>query len=83
MTSPGQLSDRALAVFAFALYHQLESGDVVSAVAAVDGAGHRADPEAITELEQRQLARQEGDKIAFTPEGTLMLSQLLDRLRGH
>lgn len=36
MTTPNELSDKALAVFAFALYHQLSSGEVVSAVTVAD-----------------------------------------------
>ena len=82
MTTPNDLSDKALAVFAFALYHQLESGDAVAAVIAHDANGHRADPAAIEELSKLELATLEDDKIVFTPAGALMLSQLADRLRG-
>jgi len=83
MTTPNDLSDKALAVFAFAIYHQLESGDVISAIAASDGAGHRVDPEAVAELKARELADLTDDKVVFTPAGALMVSQLLDRLRGR
>ena len=83
MTTPNELSDKALAIFAFAIYHQLASGDSVTAVTAHDPAGHRADPEAIAELEQHELAQAAGGKITFTPAGLLMLEQLLDRLRGQ
>jgi hypothetical protein len=83
MTTPNDLSDKALAVFAFAIYHQLSSGDVVSAVAADDGSGHRVDPEAVAELESRELAERNGDKVVFTAAGALMLTQLVDRLRGR
>lgn len=82
MTTPNDLSDKALAVFAFAIYHQLESGDAVSGVTARDAAGHQADPEAVEELERLELAKLENDRIVFTPAGQLMLGQLLDRLRG-
>jgi hypothetical protein len=37
-----QLSDQALAVFAFAIYHQLQSETRVTSVVADDHAGHRA-----------------------------------------
>ena len=82
MTTPNELSDKALAVFAFAIYHQLESGDAVSGVASRDAAGHQADPQALTELADRELANVEGGKIIFTTEGQLMLGQLIDRMRG-
>jgi hypothetical protein len=82
MTTPNDLSDKALAVFAFALYHQLESGDAVSGVTARDAAGHQADPEALDELKRLELANVEGGRIIFTPAGQTLLSQLLDRMRG-
>ena len=82
MTTPNDLSDKALAVFAFALYHQLESGDAVAAVIANDKNGHRADPAAVEELKKLELAELVDDKIVFTPAGALMLSQLEDRFRG-
>lgn len=83
MTTPNDLSDKALAVFAFAIYHQLTSGEIVSAVEAADSAGHKADQAAIDELTARELATVEDGRIVFTPAGALMLSQLVDRLRGH
>jgi hypothetical protein len=83
MTTPNDLSDKALAVFAFALYHQLSTGDAITAVVAEDGAGHKADPQAISELEERGLARHEGKMITFTDAGVVMLSQFADRVRGH
>jgi len=83
MTTPNDLSDKALAVFAFAMYHQLESGDVVSGIAARDAAGHQADPEALKELAELGLANVENGKIIFTDSGQVMLSQLLDRLRNR
>ena len=83
MTTPNDLSDKALAVFAFAIYHQLDGGDAIAAVATNDGAGRQADPEAISELKQQGLADVKEGKIVFTAAGSLMLSQLIDRLRGH
>ena len=82
MTTPNDLSDKALAVFAFAIYHQLNNGDVVSGIVARDAAGHEADREAIEELRQFDLANIKGGKIVFTPAGALMVQQLIDRMRG-
>ena len=83
MTTPNDLSDKALAVFAFAIYHQLESGDAVSGVVARDAAGHQADPEVLKELSGLGLANVENGKINFTDAGQLLLGQLLDRLRNR
>jgi hypothetical protein len=71
------LSSKALAVFAFALYHQLSSGEPVSGVIAADGAGHQADPDAVAELEAAGLARLEGGRINFTEAGLKRLATLL------
>lgn len=82
VTTPNDLSDKALAVFAFAAYHQLESGDSITSVVAEDGAGHRADPEAIAELQERELGALEDERFVFSVAGQLMLSQIIDRIRG-
>lgn len=82
MTTPNDLSDAALAIFAFAAYHQLASGDAVSSIVANDGTGHRADPKALRELVGRDLIVQEGERLHFTPGGQLLLSQIVDRIRG-
>jgi chromosome segregation and condensation protein ScpB len=76
------LSDRALAVFAFAAYHQLESGEPVARVVAKDGAGHHADSGAIAELSERGLAELEGDRIVFTQDGEKLLGKAIEVLRG-
>ena len=76
------LSDKAMAVFAFAAYHQLGTGQRVMKVVRRDGAGHEADPEAVEELTQKGLARAEGDFIAFTDEGEAMLAKAVESLRG-
>ncbi|HYF54503.1 MAG TPA: hypothetical protein VEA41_09615 [Salinarimonas sp.] len=80
MSGP-HLSDKALAVFAFAAFHQLESGQKVSKVIRRDEAGHRADDEAVAELEGRGLISVEGDFIAFTPEAERLLGQAIEGLR--
>lgn len=76
------LSDKALAVFAFALYHQLSSGEPVAGVVAHDGAGHQADPQAVTELESAGLARLENDRIVFTEVGLKLLAGALANLKS-
>ena len=77
-----QLTDRALAIFAFAVYHELESGTRVTSVIADDDAGHRADPAGVNELVEYELARREADHIAFTERGADMLQHLLTTMRA-
>ena len=76
------LSDKAVAVFAFAAYHQLSSGEAVVDVVLRDGAGHSADPAAIEELESRNLARAEADRAAFTDDGKALLAKAVEALRN-
>ena len=82
VTTPNDLSDKALAIFAFAAFHQLESGDAITSVIAVDAAGHRANPDAVAELEEKELGELSGDRFVFNVAGQLMLSQIIDRIRG-
>ena len=77
-----QLTDRALAIFAFAIYHELESGTRVTSVVADDHAGHRADPSGVDELVQHELARREAEHIAFTERGAEMLQQMVATMRA-
>ncbi len=79
--SGSQLSDKALAVFAFAAFHQLESGQKVSKVTRRDGAGHKADDEAVAELQGRNLITLDGDFIAFTPDAERLLNEAIDGMR--
>lgn len=81
MASMQGLSDKALAVFAFAAFHQLESGQKVASVVQRDGAGHKADEEAVNELAQRGLATADGSAIQFTPEGEAALDRVISGLR--
>lgn len=81
MTAGTNLSDEALAVFAFAIHHQLESGERVSAVVGRDGAGHRADPKAVAELTEKGLLAEEGSRLAFTPAGEDLLQALVEAMR--
>lgn len=76
------LSDRGIAVFAFAAYHQLTSGETVTDVALHDGAGHAADPKAIKELGDAGLASEENDRAVFTAEGQAMLAKVVEALRA-
>ncbi len=75
------LSDEALAVFAFAAYHQLESGQRVSKVVQRDGAGHKADEEAVQELTEKGLVRADGEHVHFTPEGEGVLQAVIAGLQ--
>jgi len=80
--NPSDLSDKALAVFAFALYHQLSSGEPVTGVVVRDASGHQADPDAVSELADSGLARVEGDRVVFTEDGLSVLAQALSGLRS-
>lgn len=82
MTTPNDLSDQALAVLAFAAYHQLGSGDMVTSIVSSDASGHHADPAAVAELVHKRLAVQKDDRLHLTDEGQVMLSQIIDRIRG-
>ncbi|MBV9076676.1 MAG: hypothetical protein JO048_04230 [Methylobacteriaceae bacterium] len=82
MPNTSDLSDKAVAVFAFAAYHQLTSGQPVKSVIREDGKGHRADDEAIGELESRHLITIEGNDIAFSQDGLSVLASAIDGLKG-
>lgn len=82
MTTPADPSSKALAVFPFSIYHQLESGDVVTGIVFHDGAGHQVDPTAVDEIVGLGLAEQRDRRLHFTGAGQLMLSQIVDRIRG-
>lgn len=75
------LSDEALAVFAFAAYHQLESGDKVSRVVVKDGAGHQADGKAIEELTEGGFGNVEAERFVFTQAGEAVLGRVINALR--
>ena len=80
-TTLSSLSDKAIAVFAFAAYHQLESGQRVSSVVQRDGAGHQADDQAVAELRDRGLATADGENVTFTNDGEEALQRLVDSMR--
>ena len=81
MPPTNRISDKGLAVFAFAAYHQLQSGRTVREVVASDGAGHGADSEAIGELEKLGLATRDDDRVSFTDQGEAVLSRVIDNMR--
>ena len=76
------LSDKAVAVFAFAAYHQLESGQAVKKVVREDGRGHKADEDAVAELEGRRLIEISGNDLCFSEEGLAILSTAIDGLKS-
>ncbi len=77
-----RLSDKALAVLAFALYHQFESGEPVSRVILSDGAGHKADDKAVEELRGAGLAEVDGNWIVFSDAGLRRVARLAESARS-
>jgi hypothetical protein len=81
------ISDRGLAVFAFAIYHQLESGSRVTQVVREDGAGHHADPAAIQELQRLGLVHADTIglhlRIKVRPFSTGPWLKCVGRQRNH
>jgi len=77
-----QISDKGLAVFAFAIYHQLESGTRVTQVVRDDRAGHHADEDAIAELQGLGLVSIDGNRVGFTKEGEAVLDRILEAMRA-
>lgn len=75
------LSDKALAVFAFAAYHQLGSGQPVKSVIRDDGQGHKADDAAVAELESARLVEAGSGDITFTSQGLTVLSGVIEGLK--
>jgi chromosome segregation and condensation protein ScpB len=81
MADMSGLSDEALAVFAFAAYHQLSSGQMVRSVVQKDGAGHKASDTAVDELRGRDLIEADGEAIRFTPRGEEALQAFISAIR--
>lgn len=82
MADMSGLSDEALAVFAFAAYHQLTSGQMVKSVVQQDGSGHKASDKAVEELQGRGLIEADGTAIHFTPRGEQALQAFISSIRG-
>ena len=76
------LSDKGLAVFAFAAYHQFTSGEKVTDVVLHDGAGHAADPQAVEEIQAAGLATVKNDRAEFTAEGQSLFGRVLEAIRA-
>jgi hypothetical protein len=76
------LSDEALAVFAFAAYHELSSGHRIRSVVQKDGVGHKASDAAVDELDGRGLIKADGREIAFTPAGEEALQGIVSAIRA-
>lgn len=76
------LSDHALSVFAFAAYHQLESGDSVSEVILDDGQGHKASADGVAELERAGLLKVDGTRGKFTDEGATKLRAIVEAIKA-
>jgi hypothetical protein len=82
MTDLSGLSDEALAVFAFAAYHELSSGQRVHSVVRKDGVGHKASDAAVDELDGRGLIKADGHEIVFTPAGEEALQGIVAAIRN-
>jgi ribosomal protein S19E (S16A) len=76
-----QISDKGIAVFAFAAYHQLQGGYTVREVVASDGAGHGADPAAVHELEKLGLVTSDDNRVSFTDQGEALLDHIIETMR--
>jgi hypothetical protein len=75
------LTDDALAVFAFAAYHQLASGQTVRSIAQRDGAGHKASDTAVAELREQGLIEADCDEIRFTQQGEDALQRMIETIK--
>lgn len=82
MAETSDLSGKAIAVFAFAAYHQLESGQPVKSVIREDGNGHKADEAAVAELEARSLIEVRENDLCFTDAGLGVLSKAVEGLKS-
>lgn len=77
------LSDKALAVFAFAAYHQLTTGTRVVEIVRDDAAGHHADAEAVDELRRHGLVEAGDDRFRFTSRGEAVVGRIIDAMRSR
>jgi hypothetical protein len=76
------MSDGACAVFAFAAYHELQSGQPVTKVVIDDKQGHKADPAGVEELSRAGLAKADGDFLVFSEAGLKRLAAVIASLRS-
>lgn len=82
MPNTPSLSDGAIAVFAFAAYHQLQSGQPVSKVVIDDGQGHHADCGGTQQLVSQGLARPDDDFLLFTEPGLGVLARVIQAIKS-
>jgi hypothetical protein len=80
--SETNLSDGACAIFAFAAYHQLQSGQPVTKVVIDDGAGHKADETGRQELTSNNLATESDNAIVFNEAGLALLGRVVTALKA-
>jgi hypothetical protein len=76
------LSDKALSILTFAAYHQLSSGMVVRDVVLEDGAGHKAEPEGVSELKEAGMLEVDGARGTLTDEGEALLVKVVQAIKG-
>ena len=81
MPVPNKISDKGLSVLAFAVYHQLESGQQVTQVIRDDGAGHQADSAGVDELHQLGMLDIDGGRVTFTGHGSAVIGNMIERMR--
>lgn len=81
MPTDAGLSEQAAAVFVFAAYHELSSGQAVTRIARTDGQGHQADDAGVEELASRGLIEADDTNITFTDDGLAELGRLLATIR--
>jgi hypothetical protein len=81
MSEETKISDRGLAVLAFAIYHQLESGNRVTQVVLDDGSGHHADMEAVGELQRLDLIAADDRRVSFTKKGEAVIDEAIAGMR--
>lgn len=82
MSAPAHgLSDRAIAVFAFAAYHQLSTGQKVSGVTLSDGKGHGLDPDAVEELRSRGLVTVTEREVVLGERANAVLAEVIEGVR--
>ena len=57
------------------------SGQTVTKVILRDGSGHQADPDAVRELQERELITVEGNDIVFGEQAQTLLAAIIEAMR--
>lgn len=76
------MSDDALSILAFAAYHQLESGNVVSEIILDDGKGHKGSEKGVEELTSAGLLEADGSRGRLTEQGEAQLQRIVEAIRS-